>query len=209
MANNFHPCPFCGGKAELIIIPSVDGAENAGGSYVGCPSCGASSSVVFGEKQGLEERWNRRAARAPEQGGEMREAIAFMKGAKWWEYHSTKGTMWQSDQALVAEEAARRYGYKLTHDDMARALLTRESSEPILEEHDRWIDTDAIPPKPAEKRGPEVDALLWMAEHLMGSSVAMTMRGWLAEYRATGKLVVRDADGTVKDSLTVASKERQ
>ena len=148
-------------------------------------------------------------ARAPEQGGEMREAIAFMKGAKWWEYHSTKGTMWQSDQALVAEEAARRYGYKLTHDDKARALLARESSEPILEEHDRWIDTDAIPPKPAEKRGPEVDALLWMAEHLMGSSVAMTMRGWLAEYRATGKLVVRDADGTVKDSLTVASKERQ
>lgn len=73
----------------------------------------------------------------------------------------------------------------------ARALLARESTEP------------------AEERGPEVGALLWMAERLMGSSVAMTMRGWLAEYRATGKLMVRDADGTVKDSLTVASKERQ
>ena len=94
-------------------------------------------------------------------------------------------------------------------DDLTiRALLARESSEPVLEEHDRWIDTDAIPPKPAEERGPEVDALLWMAEHLMGSSVAMTMRGWLAEYRATGKLVVRDADGTVKESLTVASEAK-
>lgn len=60
--------------------------------------------------------------------------------------------------------------------------------------------------KPAEKRGPEVDALLWMAEHLMGSSVAMTMREWLAEYRATGNLVVRDADGTVKESLTVGEE---
>jgi len=104
----------------------------------------------------------RSEARATEQGGEMREAIAFIKGAKWWEYHSTKGTMWQSDQALVAEEAERRYGYKPTHDDMARALLYRESSEPVLEEHDRWIDTDAIPPKPADGREPEEgDLVFW------------------------------------------------
>ena len=60
-----------------------------------------------------------------------------------------------------------------------------------------------------EEREPEVDALLWMTERLMGLSAASTMRGWLAEYRATGKLVVRDADGTVKESLTVAAKERQ
>lgn len=35
--------------------------------------------------------------------------LAFMHGAKWWEFHSTKGTMWQSDQKLVAEAAERRY----------------------------------------------------------------------------------------------------
>jgi len=40
-------------------------------------------------------------------GNGLREA--FMHGAKWWEFHSTKGTMWQSDQKLVAEAAERRY----------------------------------------------------------------------------------------------------
>ena len=34
---------------------------------------------------------------------------AFVEGAKWWEYHSTKGTMWQSDQRLAEDEATRRY----------------------------------------------------------------------------------------------------
>ena len=45
-------------------------------------------------------------------------AIAFVKGAKWWEYHSTKGTMWQSDQELAAIEAEKRFGYKPTLDDL-------------------------------------------------------------------------------------------
>lgn len=34
---------------------------------------------------------------------------AFVKGAKWWEYHKTGATMWQSDQTLAAEEAAKRF----------------------------------------------------------------------------------------------------
>ena len=34
---------------------------------------------------------------------------AFVAGAKWWEYHSTKATMWQSDQRLSEEEAENRY----------------------------------------------------------------------------------------------------
>lgn len=33
------------------------------------------------------------------------EEIAFVQGAKWWEYHSTKFTMWGSDQELAAKEA--------------------------------------------------------------------------------------------------------
>ena len=45
-------------------------------------------------------------------------AIAFVKGAKWWEYHSTKGTMWQSDQELAAIEAEKRFNYKPTLDDL-------------------------------------------------------------------------------------------
>lgn len=34
---------------------------------------------------------------------------AFLDGAKFWEYHQTMGTMWQSDQNIVMEEAQKRY----------------------------------------------------------------------------------------------------
>ena len=34
---------------------------------------------------------------------------AFVAGAKWWEYHSTKFTMWQSDQHLAMAEALKRW----------------------------------------------------------------------------------------------------
>lgn len=33
---------------------------------------------------------------------------AFVEGAKWWEWHKTGFTMWQSDQQLAAEEAINR-----------------------------------------------------------------------------------------------------
>lgn len=38
-----------------------------------------------------------------------RERKAFLHGAKWWEFESTKGTMWQSDQHKTWDEATRRY----------------------------------------------------------------------------------------------------
>ena len=31
--------------------------------------------------------------------------IAFVQGAKWWEFKSTRGTMWQSDQRVTEAEA--------------------------------------------------------------------------------------------------------
>jgi len=34
---------------------------------------------------------------------------AFVNGAKWWEYHATGFTMWQSDRDLTEDEAERRY----------------------------------------------------------------------------------------------------
>lgn len=33
---------------------------------------------------------------------------AFLQGSKWWEYHKTGWTMWQSDQSLAMDEAERR-----------------------------------------------------------------------------------------------------
>lgn len=34
---------------------------------------------------------------------------AFVRGAKWWEYHETGATMWQSDRRLAEGEAENRY----------------------------------------------------------------------------------------------------
>jgi hypothetical protein len=34
--------------------------------------------------------------------------IAFLQGAKFWEYHKTGATMWQSDQEIVWKETDRR-----------------------------------------------------------------------------------------------------
>ena len=34
---------------------------------------------------------------------------AFAQGAKWWEFHKTQATMWQSDQQIAEEEADKRY----------------------------------------------------------------------------------------------------
>lgn len=69
-------------------------------------------------------------------GQELR--LAFMHGAKWWEFHSTKGTMWQSDQHLVAEEAERRYhGYL----EQSRGVedYTDERIEMLF---DQWWESD-------------------------------------------------------------------
>jgi hypothetical protein len=38
--------------------------------------------------------------------------VAFVKGAKWWEFHKSGGTMWQSDQHLAEEEGAKHYPFK-------------------------------------------------------------------------------------------------
>lgn len=37
---------------------------------------------------------------------------AFVDGAKFWEFHKTGATMWQSDQNLCLEKAKEKYGEK-------------------------------------------------------------------------------------------------
>ena len=57
------PCPFCGGKAEVIHFEVTDNEDdpNAGGSCVSCKRCGASSAVHFDRKENLYSSWNDRA----------------------------------------------------------------------------------------------------------------------------------------------------
>ncbi|WP_288951560.1 Lar family restriction alleviation protein [uncultured Paracoccus sp.] len=51
------PCPFCGGKAEII---EIDEGENAGGSCVCCIRCMASGTIEFGRKENFVSNWNTR-----------------------------------------------------------------------------------------------------------------------------------------------------
>ena len=55
------PCPFCGGPATRFTIED-DRDPNHGGDAITCSSCDACTRVVFGEKTGLADLWNSRAA---------------------------------------------------------------------------------------------------------------------------------------------------
>lgn len=60
------PCPFCGGEATFGFVAHTDREDdpNAGGEFVDCSQCQASTALVFplkGDvKRELAERWNRR-----------------------------------------------------------------------------------------------------------------------------------------------------
>ena len=62
--SNLLPCPFCGGDAERVDIPTVGselgGDPNAGGSYISCMRCAACSPIHFDRKENLYSSWNDR-----------------------------------------------------------------------------------------------------------------------------------------------------
>ena len=64
MDERLKPCPFCGGKAEMLLI-GEDEDDNEGGSVIQCTKCLASSAVEFEFKETLVERWNRRTGAKP------------------------------------------------------------------------------------------------------------------------------------------------
>lgn len=61
MREALKPCPFCGGDAERV---DIEDGNNAGGSFVHCVVCDASSNVEFGFKENFVSNWNRRVALA-------------------------------------------------------------------------------------------------------------------------------------------------
>jgi len=97
---------------------------------------GTMADVLLALKEHKE--WVREARR---QLAEAKSACfyAFASGAKWWEFHSTKGTMWQSDQHEVEEAAAERYPY-VPHLQLAEAKAAREQAEAACAAMRQWID---------------------------------------------------------------------
>jgi len=53
-------CPFCGGPAERGDVPVDIEDENAGGSYIQCTKCAASTAIFFDRKEHLVSSWNER-----------------------------------------------------------------------------------------------------------------------------------------------------
>lgn len=61
MDEKLKPCPFCGGVAQKVDITADEHDPNAGGSYIACQFCLASSSIAFGDKSTPVDNWNSRA----------------------------------------------------------------------------------------------------------------------------------------------------
>lgn len=66
MSDELKPCPHCGGQAKYQQIPGESMNPNAGGCFIECSQCQASTNLLFPLKDDvrceLTERWNRRAA---------------------------------------------------------------------------------------------------------------------------------------------------
>lgn len=58
------PCPFCGGRAAFDVCNLEESPQNAGGEFIQCVECNASTALMFAEKCDakplLAELWNRR-----------------------------------------------------------------------------------------------------------------------------------------------------
>ena len=49
------PCPFCGGKAEILVTQ-----ETKPRFFVWCPKCECYAARVHNTRQGAADAWNRR-----------------------------------------------------------------------------------------------------------------------------------------------------
>lgn len=141
MSEELKPCPFCGGEAERITL--VD-AENFGGDVISCKKCECCTRVVFGEKEGLVESWNRRAELSAIKAGQG-EAVEL---AVWY------GAMPESNGKSNYTAILHRKGVDLLHGciitldrsehhdrvryeaDRARFLIGELSEEPCILDYD-------------------------------------------------------------------------
>lgn len=57
-------CPFCGSVARYMVIDEEDGGPHAGGEYIECTKCKASTSIMFPTMDDVTElvieKWNSR-----------------------------------------------------------------------------------------------------------------------------------------------------
>ena len=96
---------------------------------------------------------------------------AFLRGAKWWEYQTTRATMWPSDQQKAAAEAATQYPEAPSKDEAQP--VDREIQDLLL---DHWLSVSS---------GANTDKLIAETVELLNvlSLVRTVERGVLATVR--------------------------
>lgn len=137
------PCPFCGGEAERIDVPEDETEPNAGGSYIYCPRCLASSRIIYGDKSGLVESWNNRQVLA--RGDEYAESV----------YQADQ--LADENKALCAQLAGER---ERAANAEARAEQSENDNQHLIERLD--AAELALAASKDEARG-----LIHLADHLM------------------------------------------
>lgn len=135
------PCPFCGGEAERFTL---QGEENFGGDVIACKKCEACTRVVFGEKEGLIESWNRRTLLATAQPTADGEREAFEEWAASVGYH-TERDMFQREkyQSSLTWELWRVWQARAAQPQQAVAVTDEVKLLKLLRE---W--RDRIPDAP-------------------------------------------------------------
>jgi len=171
-------------------------------------------SVKLEEIRELNKEITRLEARASEQGGEMQEALArandVLRSAhaiakrQGQNVSSWAGFLARID-AVLKEQHVLLQSYWA---EQSRALLARDSAEPALEEHDLWIDTDALPPEPAEEQGPEVGDVVYI-RWLNGYQEVTTYSALLQAEIRGATVVVLMRRGEVEARIKDTSKEEE
>lgn len=102
--------------------------------------------------------------------------IAFVQGAKWWEFHSTGGTMWQSDQSSANAEATRKANAGTLGVDPIRALADAPSETDSDEDHIH-VELDFVPlTESLPEEDDELEELLPVL--LNGNRVSQAWHSW-------------------------------
>lgn len=116
------PCPFCGGRAMRITIADDAEVANVGGDVIACTKCQCSTRVFFGEKVGIEEAWNTRAAVL----ARMDRRAVFEECARVAETNELTGT---PDGLTVGEARVGRIMHRETKNEIAAAIRALADKE--------------------------------------------------------------------------------
>lgn len=106
MNDKIHNCPL--GHSDVEHCQPREGSMTQY-DFCRCNVCGFTAETHVWQQQAALEAIIEKEMEARAGLVIQAQRHAFLSGAKWWEFYSTKGTMWQSDQKLVWEIAISKF----------------------------------------------------------------------------------------------------